>query len=458
MTETVEHVKTLRLRDMVLFTVTAILLPDTLAAAASIGASSISWWILLSVVFLLPVALISAELGCSYPEQGGVYAWVRDAFGGRWGSRITWCYWINTTVWLPSVCVLFSGILKQLFFPDAGLFFQISVAVTICLLTAGVSCLALDLGKWVPNIGAMAKFLFFGAIILGAWNYASNNGMANPLTSQSLAIHWGEGLAFIPAIIYGMLGFELVSAGSEEMRNPGRDVPRAVILSGLLVVLFYTLGTTAVLAALPADDINLVEGLVDVLQLFFSGPYQFVIVSVLGVSALFAVFATGATWAIGCNRAAAEAGVEGELPRIFAIEHPRNGSPVGASLLMGAVSSALLVLYALVAGSNEDLFWSLFAFSGVIFFLPYIAMVVAFLHLRRRDPDHPRPFRVPGGPLVAWLCAAITITTLGIAAVLFMVTPGEGPEWPVIAGVLTMLTLGEILIRSAERRKARAGT
>lgn len=456
MTETVEHVKTLRLRDMVLFTVTAILLPDTLAAAASIGASSISWWILLSVVFLLPFALISAELGCSYPEQGGVYAWVRDAFGGRWGSRITWCYWINTTVWLPSVCVLFSGILKQLFFPDASLFFQISVAVTICLLTTGVSCLALDLGKWVPNIGAIAKFLFFGAIILGAWNYASNNGMANPLTSQSLAIHWGEGLAFIPAIIYGMLGFELISAGSEEMRNPARDVPRAVILSGLLVVLFYTLGTAAVLAALPAADINLVEGLVDVLRLFFGGPYQSVIVSVLGMSVLFAVFASGATWAIGCNRAAAEAGVEGELPRIFAIEHPRNGSPVGASLLMGAVSSALLVLYALVAGSNEDLFWSLFAFSGVIFFLPYIAMVFAFLHLRRRDPDHPRPFRVPGGPLVAWLCAVIAIITLSIAAVLFMVTPGEGPEWPVIAGVITMLTLGEIVIRSAERRKARS--
>ncbi len=456
MTETVEHVKTLRLRDMVLFTVTAILLPDTLAAAASIGASSISWWILLSVVFLLPFALISAELGCSYPEQGGVYAWVRDAFGGRWGSRITWCYWINTTVWLPSVCVLFSGILKQLFFPDASLFFQISVAVTICLLTTGVSCLALDLGKWVPNIGAIAKFLFFGAIILGAWSYASNNGMANPLTSQSLAIHWDEGLAFIPAIIYGMLGFELISAGSEEMRNPARDVPRAVILSGLLVVLFYTLGTAAVLAALPAADINLVEGLVDVLRLFFGGPYQSVIVSVLGMSVLFAVFASGATWAIGCNRAAAEAGVEGELPRIFAIEHPRNGSPVGASLLMGAVSSALLVLYALVAGSNEDLFWSLFAFSGVIFFLPYIAMVFAFLHLRRRDPDHPRPFRVPGGPLVAWLCAAIAIITLSIAAVLFMVTPGEGPEWPVIAGVITMLTLGEIVIRSAERRKARS--
>ncbi len=453
MTESVQHVKTLRQRDLVLFTVTAILLPDTLAAAASIGASSISWWVLLSLLFLLPFALISAELGCSYPEQGGVYAWVRDAFGSRWGSRVTWCYWINTTVWLPSICVLFAGILKQLFFPEAGLLFQTSVAMGICLLTVGVSCVALDLGKWVPNIGAIAKVLFFSAIILGAWNYAGDHGMANPLTAGSLAIRWDEGLSYIPAIIYGMLGFELVSAGSEEMRNPSRDVPRAVLLSGLLVVFFYTLGTVAVLAAIPAGEINLVEGLVDMLRLFFAGEHQSLVVTLLGSSVLFAVFSSGATWAIGCNRAAAEAGVEGELPRVFAIEHPRTGSPIGAALLMGVVATAMLGLYALAAQSNEDLFWSLFAFSGVIFFLPYIAMAFAFLRLRYRDPGHPRPFRVPGGATTAWFCAIITAATLSIAALLFLVNPDEGPQWPVIAGVIAMLTLGEFIIRHAERRR-----
>jgi len=451
--DSVPHVKTLRLRDLVLFTVTAILLPDTLASAASIGASSISWWILLSTVFLLPFALISAELGCSYPEQGGVYAWVRDAFGERWGSRVTWCYWINTAVWLPSVCTLFSGIFTQLFFPGAGLPFQISIAIGICALTAGVSCVALDLGKWVPNIGAVAKFLFFGAIILGAWSYSRSHGMANPLTTETLAIRWGEGLEFIPAIVYGMLGFELVSAGSEEMRDPKRDVPRAVLLSGILVVLFYTLGTAAVLTAIPAAEINLVEGLIDTLRLFFAGPSQSLIVTILGACVLFAVFASGATWAIGVNRAAAEAALEGELPRPFGIANPRTGSPVGAALLMGGTSSALLLVYGVLAGSNEDLFWSLFAFSGVIFFLPYIAMAFAFLALRRRDPLHPRPFRVPGGALVAAGAGVICIATLSTAAFLFMVTPGEGPQVPVIAGVVGMLTLGEIIIRRAERRR-----
>lgn len=450
MTESAAHQKTLRQRDMVLFTVSAILLPDTLASAASIGASSISWWLLLAAVFLLPFALISAELGCSYPEQGGVYAWIRDAFGSRWGSRITWCYWINTAVWLPSVCMIFTGVLKQLFFPEASLAAQIAVAISVCLLTTAVSCMALDLGKWVPNIGAVAKFAFFLALIAGAWHYTRTHGMANPLNRETLSLRWGESLQFIPAIVYGMLGFELVSAGSEEMRNPARDVPRAVLISGLLTVLLYTLGTVAILAALPAAQINLVEGLVDTLRLFFAGPFEELLVVSLGLSVLFAVFASGATWAIGVNRAAAEAGSEGELPRAFAIETSR-GAPLGAALLMALTSSAMLLVYGLLSGSNEDLFWSLFAFSGVIFFLPYIGMVCAFLQLRHRDPAHLRPFRVPGGLPVAWLLAAICVGTLGICALLFMYTPGEGPSWSVITGVVTMLALGELVIRWAER-------
>lgn len=437
---------------MVLFTVSAILLPDTLASAAAIGPSSIGWWVLLSLVFLMPFALISAELGCSYPEQGGVYAWVRDAFGSRWGSRLTWCYWINTAVWLPAICTLFAGVLKQLFFPEAGLATQILIAIAICVMIAGVSCLALDLGKWVPNIGAIAKFLFFAAIIAGAWWFTRDRAMANPLTLANVAPKLGDSLEYIPAIVYGMLGFELISAGSAEMRNPAHDVPRAVLYSGLLVSLLYTLGTVAVLAAIPQQDINLVEGLIDALRLFFAGPLQTPVVMTLGAALLFAIFASGATWAIGVNRAAAQAAQEGELPRVFGVSNARTGAPVGAAVLMGLTSASMIGVYGLLAGSNEDLFWSLFAFSGVIFFLPYIGMCLAFLRLRRRDPLHPRPFRVPGGAAVATFCGLICFGTLVLSAVLFMVTPGDGPQWPVIIGVVSMLALGELIVRSAESR------
>jgi glutamate:GABA antiporter len=455
MVETVTHKKTLRQRDMVLFTVSAILLLDTLTAAASVGAPSVFWWIFLGVIFFVPFALICAEMGCAYPEQGGIYAWIRDGFGGRWASRATWCYWVNTAVWIPAIFILFAGVFKQMFFPDLSLGWQIAVGVALTWLAVLVNIVTLDIGKWVPNLGAIFKVIIFLAIIAGAYLYVQENGMANPLTLQTLKPNWSDSLQYIPAIIYGMLGFELVSAGSDEMKDPARDVPRAILISGVIIIVLYLLGTMAVLAAIPAGDINLVEGLIDTLKLFFGGSAAGdLLVLLLGIGALYTFFSNGVTWALGCNRAAAEAAMEGELPRIFALES-RMGTPLGSAVLMGAVSTVVLVLYGFLAGSNEDLFWSLFAFSAVIFLLPYQGMFLAFVKMRLVDPDHPRPYRVPGGistaRALAWICFAV----LAISIILFVYTPGEGLQLPVALGVIITLLVGEVVIRFSENHKIR---
>ena len=111
-----QHQKTLRQRDLVLFSVSAILLLDTLAAGAVGGPPVIFWWLFFGVVFFVPMALITAELGCTFPEQGGIYAWVRDAFGERWSARVTWSYWVNIAVWLPAIYILFAGIFASMLF------------------------------------------------------------------------------------------------------------------------------------------------------------------------------------------------------------------------------------------------------------------------------------------------------------------------------------------------------
>jgi amino acid transporter len=451
------HTKTLRQRDMMLFTVSAILLLDTLTAAASIGASSVTWWLILGVIFFIPFALICAEMGCAYPEQGGIYAWIRDSFGGRWASRVTWAYWVNTAVWLPAIFILFAGVFKQMFAPNLSLGGQIGIGIALSWLTVAVNVATLDIGKWIPNFGAIFKVIIFAAIIIGALLYTQDHGMANPLTLATLTPDWGSSLQYIPAIVYGMLGFELISASSDEMQNPARDVPRAIFFSGTIIITLYVLGTIAVLAAIPAAEVNLVEGLIDTFRLFFGDSWAGrTFTTVLGVGALFTFFSNGVTWALGCNRAATEAAQEGELPHWFAIEHKTLGTPVGAAVLMGVVSTAILLLYGLLAGSNEDLFWSLFAFSAVIFLLPYLAMFMAFLNTRRNDADHPRPFLIPGGMFVAQLFAWTCFAVLSVSIVLFLFTPGEGIQWPVLAGVLGTLALGEGVIRVAESHKTQS--
>ena len=128
MSEAHQHKRSLGVGDMTLFTVSAILLLDTLAASASIGVSSITWWVLLGILFFIPYGLISAELGTTYPEQGGIYAWVRDAFGARWGTRVTWLYWLNTAIWNGAILVLFAGVFSQIFMPDLSLGARLAIA------------------------------------------------------------------------------------------------------------------------------------------------------------------------------------------------------------------------------------------------------------------------------------------------------------------------------------------
>lgn len=446
--------KTLGQKDLVLFSVSAILLLDTLSAVASVGAPSLSWWIILGIIFYIPFTMICAEMGSTYPEQGGIYAWVRDAFGGRWASRATWGYWINTVVWIPAIFILFAGIFKQLFMPELSLTGQIALGVGLTWLTVFVNVVALDVGKWVPNLGATLKVVVFLALIISAFFYTQNHDMAQTINLQSLKPNWGSSLQYIPAIIYGMLGFELVSASSQEMKNPRRDFPRSILYSALIIFSLYFFATLAMLAVLPADEINVVEGLMDTLYLLFGDSTAGRLAAqILGIAALYTFFSNAVTWAMGCNRCAAEAAYEGELPKPFGLISEKRGTPVGAAVMLGVISSLCLILYGFLAGSNEDLFWTLFSFSAVIFLLPYIGMLFSFLKMRAIDSDRDRPYAVPGNPLIVRMLTYSCIAVLSLSIILFIYIPGEGMQWPVLAGVVITLLIGEVVIRVAEKGK-----
>ncbi len=441
---------------MTLFTVSAILLLDTLAASASIGVSSITWWAILGLIFFIPYGLISSELGTTYPEQGGLYAWVRDAFGKRWGTRVTWLYWLNNVLWNASIFVLFAGVFAQMFFPDLSLMAKLGIAIGLNWVVILMTTFSLHIGKWIPNAGGMIKVIAFAALIAGGITFATRGTapLANDFSLSAFVPEWGASTQYISTIIYGMLGFELMSSASEEMKNPVRDVPRAIFSSGLIIWLAYVLGTFAILAAVPIESIDLVEGLVDTFrQLFGSSELGVAAAGVLGVMVLFTFFSNGVTWSIGCSRAAAEAAIDGELPRFLAREHSKHGTPVGAAVTLGVGTTIVLLAYGLMVTSNEDLFWKLFAASAVLFILPYIGAVAAFWHARKHDADRPRPFRVPGGPLVANTITVVCISLLLMTAVLFMYVPGSGFDWPVVIGSMTCIVLGEITIFRAERQR-----
>lgn len=450
--------KVLRGLDMTLFTVCAILVLDTLAPSAAIGPSTISWWIITLVLFFIPYGLITAELGTTYPDQGGLYVWIKRAFGEKWAARSTWLYWINVALWMPSVYVLFAGMFSQLFAPDLGLWPQIAIGVVMTWVTVWIGVISLETGKWFPNLGAFLKALILVVIgVAGIW-YGLTRGVANELSFAAILPRWDAGLAFLPVIVYNFMGFELMSGAAGEMKNPGKDIPRAILISGAFIALFYLLGTVGMLMALPLDQLGLVDGIIDTLRVLFGETGAGgLLVTVLGIGALYTLLANMVTWTMGANRTAAEAAAEGELPAVFGRLHPVNKTPVSAFVITGIISTAVIVLYGLMAVSAEELFWTLFAFSSIIFLMPYLALFPAFLKLRRSEPSTPRPYRVPGGTGFAGLLAVICELFILQAIVFFVWVPGQPVDWayaaPVLVGVVITLLVGEVLLLLAKRQK-----
>jgi amino acid transporter len=161
-------------------------------------------------------------------------------------------------------------------------------------------------------------------------------------------------------------------------------------------------------------------------------------------------FSNCVTWAIGCCRAATEAAIDGELPKFLASEHREYGTPVGSAVVLGIITTLILLCYGFLATSNEDLFWDLFASSAVLFLLPYLGAVGAFWYMRRIDEARPRPFRVPGGMGFASLITVVCIVLLLMTVLLFMYVPGEGFNLQVVIVAIGSILVGEAMILLAE--------
>jgi len=146
--------KTFGLLLMVLFSASAVLVGDTVASSAAMGVSGLTFWVVLGVLFFLPYGLVTAELGAAWPDEGGIYVWVREAFGPVWGTMAAWLYWVNVAFWAPSVFVLLIGTFQSVFAPAMSRTQQMWAVLAFIWVMVGVGVLPLRFSKWVPDLSA----------------------------------------------------------------------------------------------------------------------------------------------------------------------------------------------------------------------------------------------------------------------------------------------------------------
>jgi amino acid transporter len=445
---------------MVLFSVSAILVADTVASSAAIGVQGLGFWILLGLVFFIPYGFVTAELGSAWPDEGGIYVWVKEAFGPGWGTVTSWMYWVNVALWAPSVFVLFIGSLEVAFGVDVSPFWEAVVVIAMVWAIVLIGILPLSWSKFVPNLSAAVKVVVL--VGLGAMGvaYAIQNGAANSFSLDQWIPSWNEdSLSFLPIIIYSYMGFELMSSAGGAIKEPKRDVPKMIVLAGVAILAVYTFATFGILAAIKAEDVSIVTGIVDALQLQFDavlGGYDWLFdLAVVGL--LFTFFGNMVTWSIGANQTIGATGLDKTAPGLFGHVNRRFGTPDYAFVLMGIIATAITVLAYALDPEQANVFWTLFALSSIVFLMPYLLMFPALLVLRRKQPDRPRPYVIPGGAAGAWVSAVLCELGIVLTVALFFYYPAEGVSkgtfWAITGGgTLISLAVGWWLYRHSRRK------
>lgn len=463
-----KNVKKFRLFSAVLATVCIILVGDAVAPTAAIGNSQYIWWILMLVAFFVPYGLISAELGSQYPSDGGMYTWIEKALGEKWASRVAWYYWINFPLWVASLADLVTTYLLQMLGFEMTWPIVLAIQLGYILLVTILGMLRISQSAWVSNLGAIVKFIFMAGLGgLGIYVLVTQ-GSANPVESWTdllpmVSADGGfdfTGLGFVSLIIFNMLGFEVVSTFSDDMQNPKKEIPKAIVLGGILIAIFYLLPSFGIGVAVPLEELQTNSGLLDsynslLTTIGLSAGAIKAITVVVGGMFIYTLIANISSWTFGVNSVTAFAAQDGAFPKSW-VKRNKNGVPYVVSIWTGVVAAVISIAGVLIAEFvSEDLtnlFWTFFSLSLVTLLMSYLPMFVAFYKLHKRGPQTKTGYWISGGKVKIFLYAFVPMLLL-IVALFFTLFPEFNLEmfdynWPLIAGACLAVVIGEIMVRN----------
>ena len=428
--------------DTTFLMLAAIIVLDTLGAVSSYGAQSFTWLIVMVVFFLVPYGLITAELGTAFAEEGGPYVWVKLAFGRAAAAVVATMYWVDNPIWLAGTLAITAMAAFSTFFVELSLSWQ--YVFGLLFIWAGIASviMALKFGKWVATIGAAIRIFLIAFFTVTVLIYAGQHGL-HGFGGGAFKPTWLVFLAAAPILIFNLEGFELPSAASEEMVNPKRDVPFAVLRSGIGTLLFYGIPVLAILLVLPPSRLSNVGGFLDALQQVFvvygghltsSGAVLTgagkVLADIAAIGVIIGLLSSAVTWLIGSDRAQAVAGYDGAAPRAFGYFSRRLGTPIVVNLVSGVVSTIVLVLTLTLTSGNTAKYFS--ATLGVVISMVtivYLLIFPAVIKLRYSHPDVPRPYRIPWGKFGLWTAGILTTAWCALTTIA-IIYPGIGTAHP----------------------------
>mgnify|MGYP003471809750 FL=1 len=419
---------------LAIMNITAVVSLRGLPSEATYGLSSAFYYLFAAIVFLIPTAMVAAELAAMFSDkQGGVFRWVGEAFGPRTGFLAIWLQWIESTIWYPTVLTF--GAVSFAYIglngaSDAALASnKIFTLVTVLAIYWIATFIAMKGIGWVGKIskwgGLIGTIIPAGLLIVLGIIYIATGGHNYMDMQQSFIpdLTKLDNLVLASSIFLFYAGMEMMGVHVMDINNPSRNYPKAIIIGSLATVCIFVLGTFALGAIMRAKDINLTQSLLTGFDNFFRYFHIPWAGSVIAVALMLGVLASVLTWVAGPSKGIFTVGKAGYLPPFFQKSNS-HGVQRNILLVQGGIVTLLSLLF-VVMPSVQSFYQILSQLTILLYLIMYMLMFAAAIVLRYKMKDAERPFRLGKGNALMWILGVVGFSGSLLAFVLSFIPPGQ---------------------------------
>lgn len=416
--------KKINLFRLVLLTVSGIVSLKSLPLFAEVGFSIVTFLCFATVCFFVPVSMAISELSSTWPVSGGCYIWVKKACGESIAFIVIWSYWMQSIIWFPTMLIFIIAMLVHIFLPvfpnfELDVYFSvISIVVVFWLLTflnflglkfsAGFSVFGVIFGTIFPII----LIIFFGLYFFLTGEISTIN-----FTFKDLIPDFNfNNLVFLSGILLGISGIELIAFYVNDIENPNVNLSKSVMISSVLILIFYALSSLSISIAMPKSEICFASGVILAFKFFFDKIGMPFLTPFLALLLFLGSVACVNTWIIGPARGLLVAAADGFLP-IFMTKINKNGVPVNLLITQACVVSMLSIVFFLYINTINGLVWVFVCLSFQFAAFLYVMVFISVLRLRKKYPNVHRPFKMPFIKLFSYLGIFMCVFTFFLSYV-----------------------------------------
>ena len=425
----------LSVATLAIMNVTAVVSLRGLPAEAEYGLSSAFYYLFAAIVFLIPTALVAAELAAMFSDkQGGVFRWVGEAFGKRMGFLAIWLQWVESTIWYPTVLTF--GAVSLAFIGMNGThdmalasnrLYTLIVVLAIYWIATFISLKGMSWVGKVSKIGGLVGTIIpAGLLVVLAIIYLASGGHSH------LDFHGSffpdltnfNNLVLASSIFLFYAGMEMGGIHVKDVDNPSVNYPKAVFIGSFVTVLIFILGTYSLGIIIPKSEINLTQSLLVGFDRYFTFIRASWLSPVIAIALAFGVLAGVLTWVSGPSKGIFAVGRAGYLPPFFQKTN-KNGVQQNILLIQGALVTLLGLLF-VVMPSVQSFYQILSQLTVLLYLIMYLLMFAAAIYLRYSMKSAGRPFRIGSkGNGLMWIISGLGFLGSLLAFILSFIPPSQ---------------------------------